>query len=144
MFGRLRGVFVAVVAAVSLVVSGFVPVFAVDAGRVESFEAANLLSARVQAGLSGHRVLVGDLLRADSTTWVNSDGSLTTEVFGAPVRVRDVSGRFGWRDLDFTLVFGSDGLVVARSGLLPLRVSGGGKARSLRTLPSTPCPMRAK
>jgi RHS repeat-associated protein len=73
-------------------------------------------------------VLVGDQLAADSTTWVNPDGSLTTEVFGSPVRVPDVGGKFGWRDLDFTLVFASDGYVIPRSGLLPLHISGGGSA----------------
>ena len=125
---RLGGFFVAVLAAVSLVVSGFVPVFAAEPGPAAPFEAADLLSARVQAGLRAHRVLVGDELRADSTTWVNPDGSLTSEVFGAPVRVRDDAGKFGWRDLDFSLVFASDGSVVARSGLLPLHISGGGNA----------------
>ena len=125
---RLGGFFVAFVSAVSLVVSGFVPVFAAELGPAAPFEAADLLSARVQAGLRGHRVLVGDELEADSSTWVNPDGTLTTEVFGSPVRVRDVAGRFGWRDLDFTLVFASDGSVVARSGLLPLSISGGGSA----------------
>ena len=118
----------AVLAAVSLVVSGFVPVFAAEPGPAAPFEAADLLSARVQAGLRAPRVLVGDELRADSTTWVNPDGSLTSEVFGAPVRVRDDAGKFGWRDLDFSLVFASDGSVVARSGLLPLHISGGGNA----------------
>lgn len=125
---RFRGVFVAVVAAVSLVVSGFVPVFGAELGPVAPFEAADLLSARVQASLRDHRVLVGDQLAADSTTWVNPDGSLTTEVFGSPVRVPDVDGKFGWRDLDFTLVFASDGSVIPRSGLLPLHISGGGSA----------------
>ena len=81
---RFRGVFVAAVAAVSLVVSGFVPVFGAELGPVAPFEAADLLSARVQASLRDHRVLVGDQLAADSTTWVNPDGSLTTEVFGSP------------------------------------------------------------
>ena len=125
---RFRGVFVAVVAAVSLVVSGFVPVYGAELGPVAPFEAADLLSARVQASLRDHRVLVGDQLAADSTTWVNPDGSLTTEVFGSPVRVPDVGGKFGWRDLDFTLVFASDGSVIPRSGLLPLHISGGGLA----------------
>jgi len=128
MLKRLGGFFVAVVATFSLVVSGFVPVFAAESVPVAPFEAADLLSARVQAGLRHHRVLIGDELEADSSTWVNPDGTLTTEVYGSPVRVRDVAGRFGWRDLDFTLVFASDGSVVARSGLLPLRISGGGSA----------------
>jgi hypothetical protein len=48
---RFRGVFVAVVAAVSLVVSGFVPVYGAELGPVAPFEAADLLSARVQASL---------------------------------------------------------------------------------------------
>ena len=42
--------------------------------------------------------------------------------------MRDEGGHFGWRDLDFTLVENVDGTVGARSGLLPLTISGGGSA----------------
>ena len=123
---RFRLVFVAVVAAFSLVLQGLVPAGAVELGVRFSGEAADFLSARVQAEASGERVLVGSALDEFSTTWVNPDGSRTTESFGSPVRVRDEGGHFGWRDLDFTLVENVDGTVGARSGLLPLTISGCG------------------
>jgi hypothetical protein len=61
-----------------------------------------------------------------SSTWVNPDGTLTTESFGAPVRVRDGAGEYGWRDLDFNLVFDDAGFVRAKSGRFDFKVSGGG------------------
>ena len=125
---RFRLVFIAVVAVFSLVLQGLVPAGAVEPGVRFSGEAADFLSARVQAEASGKRVLVGSALDEFSTTWVNPDGTRTTESFGSPVRVRDEGGHFGWRDLDFTLVENVDGTVGARSGLLPLTISGGGSA----------------
>ena len=128
---RFRLLVVAVVAAFSLVLQGVVPAGAVESGVHYSGEAADYLSARVQAAASGKRVLVGSALDEFSTTWVNPDGTRTTEAFGSPIRVRDEGGHFGWRDLDFTLVENVDGTVGARSGLLPLSISGGGSAEEV-------------
>jgi RHS repeat-associated protein len=125
---RFRLVFVALVAAFALLLQGVVPASASEAGVRFSGEAADFLSARVQAEASGKRVLVGSALDEFSSTWVNPDGTRTTESFGSPIRVRDEGGHFGWRDLDFTLVENVDGTVGARSGLLPLTISGGGSA----------------
>ena len=131
---RFRLLVVAVVAAFSLVLQGVVPAGAVESGVHYSGEAADYLSARVQAASSGKRVLVGSALDEFSTTWVNPDGTRTTEAFGSPIRVRDEGGHFGWRDLDFTLVENVDGTVGARSGLLPLSISGGGSAEEVASI----------
>lgn len=106
---RFRLVFVALVAAFALLLQGVVPASASEAGVRFSGEAADFLSARVQAEASGKRVLVGSALDEFSSTWVNPDGTRTTESFGSPIRVRDEGGHFGWRDLDFTLVENVDG-----------------------------------
>ena len=92
-----------------------------------SYAAEDFVSARLQATITDHRILVISELSETSTTWVNPDGTLTTESFGSPVRVRDGAGEFGWRDLDFTLEF-TDAGVEARSGFLPLIMSSGGSS----------------
>jgi hypothetical protein len=92
-----------------------------------SYAAEDFVSARLQAAITKHRILVISELSDTSTTWVNPDGTLTTESFGFPVRVRDGSGKFGWRDLDFTLEFTDSG-VEARSGFMPLVLSSGGSS----------------
>lgn len=92
-----------------------------------SYAAEDFVSARLQASVTDHRILVLSELSETSTTWVNPDGTLTTESFGSPVRVRDGAGEFGWRDLDFTLEFTDSG-VEARSGFLPLIMSSGGSS----------------
>ena len=97
-------------------------------GSLAPYVASDYLSGLAQAKLRDHRVLITSELSEESTTWVNADGTLTTDSYGSPVRVKDPSGLYGWRDLDFTLTFAVDGSVVPRSGLLPLTISGGGKA----------------
>ena len=94
----------------------------------DDFTAQDFVSAQIKAKTLGHKVLVVDELSDVSTSWVNADGTVTTDVAGSPVRVRDGSGRFGWRDLDYTLQFASDGSVQPVSGLYPLSLSGGGTA----------------
>ncbi len=117
--------FVAFVLGFVLLFQGVSPVQALVA--VQSFAAEDYSSARLQAGLIGQRILVVSELSEVSSTWVNPDGSLTTESYGSPVRVRDGAAKYGWRDLDFTLEMTSSG-VEARSGLLPLVLSSGGSS----------------
>lgn len=50
------------------------------------------VSALVTARSQGARVMVEELLDESSTTWVNPDGTLTTQTFGAPVRERAADG----------------------------------------------------
>ncbi|MFD7066699.1 DNRLRE domain-containing protein [Streptomyces sp. NPDC059913] len=73
-------------------------------------QAADIPSARVAARLSGKRVEALSERTETSTTWVNEDGSLTTELAAGPVRFQD--GDAGqWRDVDLDLVTRADGSV---------------------------------
>ncbi|UYQ62705.1 hypothetical protein [Streptomyces peucetius] len=84
--------------------------------------AADIASAKVAARLSGKRVEALSERTETSTTWVNKDGSLTTELTAGPVRFRDgVSG--DWRDVDLDLV-ASDGSVEPKAHPRGLRLSG--------------------
>ncbi|MFJ2110842.1 DNRLRE domain-containing protein [Streptomyces sp. NPDC087850] len=94
-------------------------------------QAADLLSARVAARLSGKRVEALSERTETSTTWVNKDGSLTTELSAGPIRF-DEDGQ--WRPVDLTLVEQSDGTVepMGHPNGLRLNPGGGVKARSLK------------
>jgi RHS repeat-associated protein len=93
----------------------------------DEFAANDFVSALAKAKSLAHKILLVPALTEVSTTWVNADGTSTVDVSGSPVRVRDSSGKYGWRDLDFDLIFTPDG-VKATSGLLPLTLSEGGTA----------------
>ncbi|MEU1091572.1 DNRLRE domain-containing protein, partial [Streptomyces sp. NPDC005892] len=86
--------------------------------------AADLASARVLARLSGKRVEVLAERSETSTTWVNPEGSLTTELAAGPVRFQDASG---WRAVDLDLQ-ASNGVVEPAAHPRGLRLAGGGKA----------------
>ncbi|MEU9984720.1 RHS repeat-associated core domain-containing protein [Streptomyces sp. NPDC050856] len=95
--------------------------------------AANIASARVAARLSGKRVEALSERTETSTTWVNKDGSLTTEIAAGPVRFTDAATG-AWRDVDLDLVAGPDGSVTPNAHPEGLRLagkSGGVPARSL-------------
>jgi len=102
-------------------------VFASPALAVEG-QAADVFAARVIAKSSGARVLVTGLLDEFSTTYVNPDGTLTTDSYGSAIRVRDDRTTSGWRELDYDLAFKADGSVSPKSGLFSLFISGGGTA----------------
>ncbi|MFJ4679594.1 DNRLRE domain-containing protein [Kitasatospora sp. NPDC088783] len=93
-------------------------------------EAADIPSARVAARLSGQRVEALSERTETSTTWVNKDGSLSSELFAGPVRFQR-DGR--WTDVDLTLQRQPDGSVApkAHPGALKLAAPGGTRARSL-------------
>jgi len=93
--------------------------------------ADNVYAARLLAEVSRQRVLVSELLTENSTTFVNADGSFTTESSSAQVRVRDAAAESGWRDLDFTLVVKPDGSVGPVSGLNSVSLSNGGDLDSV-------------
>ncbi|MBV2151543.1 DNRLRE domain-containing protein [Kitasatospora sp. SUK 42] len=102
--------------------------------------AADIPSARVAARLSGQRVEALSERTETSTTWVNKDGSLTTELSAGPIRFRRdgaPSGNTGkdaadWVDVDLALQTGVDGSVApkAHPNGLKLAGSGGTRARS--------------
>ncbi|MFC0675652.1 DNRLRE domain-containing protein [Brachybacterium hainanense] len=66
-------------------------------------------SALIQARANGKRVEVTGERSESSTTWVNPDGSVTTEQFAAPVRFQDPGG--DWQRIDTTLEEQQDGSV---------------------------------
>lgn len=95
-------------------------------------QAADVASARVAARLSGKRVEALSERSETSTTWVNKDGSLTTELSAGPVRFEDgITG--AWRDVDLDLVAGAGGAVEPKAHPRGLRLAGkvGAPARSL-------------
>ena len=102
-------------------------VSAASSGRVSPPVAVvkDLVAAQVTARAQGARVEVEELRSESSTTWVNPDGTLTTDQHGVPIRFRDERG--AWRDVDLSLAEASDGSVVARSHRLGLSVAGSGK-----------------
>ncbi|MEV5985210.1 DNRLRE domain-containing protein [Streptomyces sp. NPDC052051] len=101
--------------------------------RGAATQAADIPSARVAARLSGQRVEALSERTETSTTWVNKDGSLTTELTAGPVRFTDdASGK--WRKVDLNLAQGADGTVEPKAHPNGLRLSGksGTPARSMK------------
>ena len=92
-------------------------------------EAADVVSARLAARAQGSRVEVTSLQDETSTTWVNPDGTLTTEAHGGPIRFRDRSDPQGaWRDVDLTMAPVPDGTVAPKGHPLGLSLAGDSKA----------------
>ena len=83
----------------------------------------DLVSARLTAREEGHRVEVSGLETADTSTFVNPDGSFTSVLYSGPVRVRRGSG---WVPVDATLAANSDGSFSPKAAELAARLSGGG------------------
>ncbi|MGY6027059.1 DNRLRE domain-containing protein [Streptomyces spinosirectus] len=88
-------------------------------------QAADIPSARVAARLSGKRVEALSERTETSTTWVNKNGSLTTELTAGPTRFRD-EATDKWRNVDLNLVRKADGSVVPKAH--PERLSLAGKS----------------
>ncbi|MFD9302132.1 DNRLRE domain-containing protein [Streptomyces sp. NPDC060048] len=99
--------------------------------------AADIASARVAARLSGKRVESLSERTETSTTWVNKDGSLTSEVAAGPIRFREPATGT-WRDVDVDLTAASDGSVVSKAHPRGLKLAGqaGAKSPLLRSVPS--------
>ncbi|MGW1268799.1 DNRLRE domain-containing protein [Streptomyces sp. NPDC002491] len=102
-------------------------------------QASDIASARVAAKLSGRRVEALSERTETSTTWVNKDGSLTTELTAGPVRFQDTATG-DWRDIDVDLVTQADGSVASKAHPAGLKLSGkkGAKASSLRAAQTAP------
>lgn len=91
-------------------------------------EAADILSAKVAARLSGIRVEALSERTETSTTWVNKNGSLTTELSSGPVRFEENGS---WTDIDVELRETADGVEAkAHPGGLRLGSEGGRLPRS--------------
>ncbi|MFC5027148.1 RHS repeat-associated core domain-containing protein [Streptomyces sp. SID13666] len=99
--------------------------------------AADIPSARVAARLSGKQVEALAERTETSTTWVNANGSLTTEVSAGPIRFKD-NGQ--WRPVDLDLVQNGDGSIAPKAHPRGLKLAGGGgtTARSLTDAGTAP------
>ncbi|MFF4174232.1 sugar-binding protein, partial [Streptomyces sp. NPDC001744] len=102
-------------------------------------QAADIASARVAARLSGKRVEALSERTETSTTWVNKDGSLTTELAAGPMRFQDAATG-AWRNVDVALAAQPDGSVVSKAHPAGLRLAGkaGTRASSLRAAQAAP------
>ncbi|MFD7257929.1 DNRLRE domain-containing protein [Streptomyces sp. NPDC059874] len=102
-------------------------------------QAADVASAAVAARLSGKPVEALSERTETATTWVNKDGSLTTELAAGPIRFQDATTG-GWRDVDVELAALPDGAVASKAHPRGLKLSGksGTKADSLRAAQSAP------
>ncbi|WP_420717809.1 DNRLRE domain-containing protein [Streptomyces sp. XY152] len=92
--------------------------------------ASDIASAKVAARLSGRRVEALSERTETSTTWVNKDGSLTTELSAGPVRFKQDSI---WVDVDVNLRASDDGVApVAHPNKLRMAGRTGTPAKSLK------------
>ncbi|OEJ22255.1 sugar-binding protein [Streptomyces subrutilus] len=91
------------------------------------------------ARLSGTRVEALSERTESSTTWVNQDGSLTTEMSAGPVRFKDPATG-SWRDVDVALAQAPDGSVASKAHPRGLKLAGrsGTKALSLKAAQEAP------
>ncbi|MFE3966662.1 DNRLRE domain-containing protein, partial [Streptomyces cyaneofuscatus] len=101
--------------------------------KTAATQAADIPSARVAARLSGKQVEALSERTETSTTWVNKDGSLTTELTAGPVRFQE-EATGDWRDVDLDLVGVADGGVEPKAHPRGLRLAGrtGAPAASLK------------
>ncbi|MEU9230365.1 RHS repeat-associated core domain-containing protein [Streptomyces massasporeus] len=107
------------------------PARIVDAPKkATATQAADIPSARVAARLSGKRVEALSERTETSTTWVNKDGSLTTELTAGPVRFEREDK---WVDVDLKLRESGSGVEpVAHPEGLQLAGRTGTPAKSLK------------
>lgn len=86
-------------------------------------EAADVASARIAARLTGRRIEALSERTETSTTWVNANGSLTTEVSAGPIRYKEGGT---WHPVDLNLVENKDGSVEPKGHPEGLRLAAGG------------------
>ncbi|MFD4598093.1 DNRLRE domain-containing protein [Streptomyces sp. NPDC058464] len=117
----------ALVCALALLVPGGSVVAAADAndtssGATDSPGASDTASARAQAEEQGKRVEITSKRTEDSTTWADPNGTLTTEVFQEPIRVRQGGS---WTPVDTTLA-DTGAAVTPGATVADLNLSDGG------------------
>ncbi|MGW3289983.1 DNRLRE domain-containing protein [Streptomyces sp. NPDC001002] len=92
-------------------------------GATDSPGESDMATARAQAVEQGKRVEVTSKRTEDSTTWVNPNGELTTEVFQEPIRVRQDGT---WTPVDTTLT-DTGAAVTPDATVAELNLSDGGR-----------------
>jgi RHS repeat-associated protein len=103
------------------------PVAGLGAAEVSRPDA---VSAGVAARVSGSRVRVTGLSTASSSTWVNPDGTFSTDLSSVPVQA-EVSARV-WQPLDETLSAGADGSVAPAVSVTAARFGKAGSSAAAR------------
>ena len=101
------------------------PAVAADA-PAKVTERPDRASAWLAASQQDSRVEVANERSETSSTWVNPDGTLTTEQFAGIVRVRQGDGSF--KDVDFTLAAGANGRFSPAVSPYPVSIAAGGGA----------------
>ncbi|WP_246156794.1 DNRLRE domain-containing protein [Streptomyces xiamenensis] len=101
-------------------------------------EAADIQSAKVAAKLYDRQVEALSERTETSTTWVNPDGSLTTDLSAGPIRFENEAGE--WEPVDVTLVRRDDGSLAAKSHPAGLTLAGeeGAVATTLASAAAAP------
>jgi YD repeat-containing protein len=124
----------AVTADVSQAVAAPVAAATAAAPRAEKVVSRpDVVSARVTARAQGSRVEVESLRDETSSTWVNPDGTLTTEQHQGQIRFRDTSRADGanpagvWREVDLTMADNADGTAGPKGHPVGLSLAGAGK-----------------
>lgn len=109
----------------------------------ETFERPDLLGAQLLARTSGHRVLVTGATTDTSQTWIETNGSITTEQAMSPVRVQRGQD---WLPVDTTLRVTKNGiepavvpgsLVLSNGGDGPFALAGSGAVQAGLSWPGT-------
>ncbi|MCP3765232.1 DNRLRE domain-containing protein [Streptomyces sp. MAR25Y5] len=83
-------------------------------------------AARLKARIQKRRIEVLDARTETSTTWVNPNGTLTTQAYAGPIRFRDAQGK--WQDVDVSLERVPDGSIEAKGHPHGLTLAGKSKA----------------
>ncbi|MFE2212122.1 DNRLRE domain-containing protein [Streptomyces canus] len=93
-----------------------------DSPTAAADPATDLASAQARAVRKGERVEITEKRTEDSTTWANPNGTLTTEVFQEPIRVRRDGA---WTPVDTTLA-DTGAAVTPGATVAKLNLSDGG------------------
>lgn len=102
--------------------TGTPPTLTTAPASTEDYTRPDLPSARLAARLLNHRVEITGLEAEMSTTWVNADGTMTSDISASPVR-EQVNG--AWQHVDATLVATPQG-IVPKVAKIAATFSGGG------------------
>lgn len=135
-FHRWLSAFLIAVLVVSLEVGAVSPAAAEQPqppAQAQVDEAADIPSARATARLRNKRVEALSERTESTSTWVNPDGTRTTELNAGPVRVRRGDT---WVPVDLTLVKNADGAIRPAAHPRDLAIAGGGAADQARDLAS--------
>ncbi|MGW6461827.1 DNRLRE domain-containing protein [Streptomyces sp. NPDC055078] len=79
-------------------------------------------AARLKAKIQKRRIEVTDARTETSTTYVNSDGTVTEEAYAGPIRFKGDAGE--WHDVDPSLVQAEDGSIRAKGHPHGLALAG--------------------